>query len=214
MGGMGSGGWNRTGRPATVDAYTLDVNRLRKAGVLVPGWFGGWQWSRNGEKVADIRIRTTEADLVLIYRTRPNGGPWRDVEQPVAITWSPCRFGGRRPFLCCPRCGRQSAKLFLLGDVLCRTCHGLVYPSQRERDLDRAFRRADNIRMKLGGPPGVANPFPEKPKGMHWTTYNRLSAKVLDDLKIIAEGERALMARLDRKCKAVLTRYGEGGFWI
>jgi hypothetical protein len=28
--------------------------------------------------------------------------------------------------------------------------------------------------MKLGGSPSLAEPFPEKPKGIHWRTYNRL----------------------------------------
>jgi len=36
------------------------------------------------------------------------------------------------------------------------------------------MNKAHNIQKKLGGQPGGLNPFPEKPKGMHWKTYNRL----------------------------------------
>jgi hypothetical protein len=31
--------------------------------------------------------------------------------------------------------------------------------------------------MRLGGSPSIIDPFPEKPLGMHWSTYHRLRAK-------------------------------------
>jgi hypothetical protein len=72
-------------------------------------------------------------------------------------------------------CGRTVVKLYADGAYfLCRHCYRLTYPCQRERTLDRTIRRADRIRMKLGGEPGMLNPFPSKPKGMHWATYDRL----------------------------------------
>ena len=36
------------------------------------------------------------------------------------------------------------------------------------------MRRADTIRRRLGWCAGIANPPGDKPKGMHWRTYNRL----------------------------------------
>lgn len=180
MGGLGSGGWNRKHRPTTADALFLDVTLLNRAGVLVPGWAGGWQWKRNGAPLAEIRIACTDSGLVLAYRSRTNGGPWQDVEIAVPVRWVPCRFGGKRPFLCCPMCGRSVVKLWVFGATACRDCHGLTYPVQAEREDDRLARRANKIRMRLGEEPGLSFPFPRRPKGMHRRTYDRLAQEVFD----------------------------------
>ncbi|MGB7270257.1 MAG: hypothetical protein WBC90_12125 [Albidovulum sp.] len=61
----------------------------------------------------------------------------------------------------------------------CRHCYQLAYPSQREKPGDRAARKADRIRDKLGWEGGVLNgPEPwNKPKGMHQATFDRLRWK-------------------------------------
>ena len=59
----------------------------------------------------------------------------------------------------------------------CRHCYRLAYPSQRETDDDRAARRADRIRERLGWEPGILNGNGLKPKGMHWRTFERLTAE-------------------------------------
>jgi hypothetical protein len=56
------------------------------------------------------------------------------------------------------------------------TCHGLAYASQRESARDRAVRKANSIRQRLGWLPGVLNGIGDKPKGMHWSTFERLIA--------------------------------------
>jgi hypothetical protein len=57
---------------------------------------------------------------------------------------------------------------------LCRRCYDLSYESQREDKKDRALRRAQKIRQRLGGSANMMEPFPEKPKGMHHDTYMRM----------------------------------------
>jgi hypothetical protein len=59
MGGFGSGRPSGA-RRSTVDACrSIDVNRLHKAGCLRAGWFGGWEWSGDGKKVASINLRAS-----------------------------------------------------------------------------------------------------------------------------------------------------------
>ena len=146
-----------------------------KPGIRKPGM----QWSINGEKVADINIRTETDRVILNYRSRSNGGEWQPMDYPVTLEWTPCNLGGRRAWFLCPArgCGRRVAILFGGSIFACRHCHKLAYQCQRETDDDRAMRRADTIRRRLGWEPGIANPEGDKPKGMHWHTFERMKAE-------------------------------------
>jgi hypothetical protein len=60
----------------------------------------------------------------------------------------------------------------------CRKCWNLAYQSQHEVPYQRALSQAQKFRQRLGGSPCTDDPFPEKPKGMHWRTYDRLWSEV------------------------------------
>ncbi|HEX2108928.1 MAG TPA: hypothetical protein VHF70_06600 [Rubrobacteraceae bacterium] len=99
------------------------------------------------------------------------------MQEPVPLSWTACTFGGERPWFVCPGagCDRRVAVLYGPGKhFLCRHCYDLVYESQRENAMDRALHKAQSIRKRLGGSANMMEPFPEKPKGMHWKTYERL----------------------------------------
>ena len=172
MGGFGSGRPSGSGR-ATVEACrSIDVNRLHREGCLRAGWAGSWQWTRDGEQVASINLRAEHDRLHLTYRVRIGGGDWEDVAETVRIVRVACRFGGARPYFICPGvvngvpCGRRVAKLHGPGRYfLCRHCYRLAHASQSEGELDRALRRANKIRQRLGGDPGMAAPFPPQAEG-------------------------------------------------
>jgi hypothetical protein len=82
-----------------------------------------------------------------------------------------------RPWFICPatHCGRRVAILYGGEVFACRHCHKLAYQCQRESPDDRAKRRADKIRVRLGWEPDILNGEGFKPKGMHWRTYRRLT---------------------------------------
>jgi hypothetical protein len=74
-------------------------------------------------------------------------------------------------------CGRRVALVYSGGGVFaCRHCFGLVYDCQNETPSLRAIRRVRKIRMRLGAGFSFAEPFPNKPPGMHWRIYLRMRA--------------------------------------
>ena len=195
MGGFGSGGWNRTGRATTAAAFRLDVNGLNRGGALAPGCYRPWTWTRDGEPIGNINIYATDNCVTLIYRSRIGNGEWGDHRERVPISWEPCRFGGRRPFFHCPNCARRVLYLFGLRRYLCRVCHGLSYPSQRERESERAQRKANRIRVQLGGEPGWQK-IPLRPKGMHRRTYDCLVSRIVIADEITIDTATRLLGRL------------------
>ncbi|MEF8729160.1 MAG: hypothetical protein V5B34_13245 [Accumulibacter sp.] len=136
-------------------------------------------WSRNGEQVATIQARTEAEHVTLIYRHKSGGNDWQPMDYPVRLEWTRCTLGGRRAWFRCPArgCGRRVAILYGGSIFACRHCYRLAYACQRETADDRAMRRADSIRERLGWQVGIANPRGSKPKGMHWRTFERLTVE-------------------------------------
>ena len=183
MGGVGSGNWYRFDRKTTTGEYhSIDMHYLHREGSLKPARWFSLRWSRAGRETGSIRGVVVGSDrperVLLHYRHRSGpGAEWEDVQETVSLGWSTCNFGGERPWFLCPGvgCGRRVAILYGPGRYfLCRHCYDLVYESQRENEMTRALRRAQAIRERLGGNANMMEPFPEKPKGMHWETYERL----------------------------------------
>lgn len=197
MGGMGSGRhWYWDAKDTTTDYNSIDVRRWKRDGLLKPHQSFGWQWSRNGTVTSSIQVCTEPSRVILTYRHRSGGEDWQDVSYPVYLTWTACNLGGKRPWFLCPArgCGRRVAILYGGGIFACRNCYQLAYPSQRETDYDRAARRADRIRYKLGWEQGILNGNGWKPKGMHWNTFERLSKQHDAFVQVSLQG---IQAKLD-----------------
>ena len=173
MGGRGSGRRSSYGgRPETNDAMPLDIRKIARTGLLIPGRSFGWQWTVNDRPVASIRIRVDRESLVLSYRMKSTG---EVVEQRVQTPTTPCHLGGQRHWFTCPRCSKRVAVLYAPGRYFaCRQCGALGYATQKEGAGDRAATRADKLRKRLGWEAGILNGPGGKPKGMHWKTYLRI----------------------------------------
>jgi hypothetical protein len=179
VGGVGSGNWYRFDKKTTTgECHSVDVRYLHREGLLTPGFSFSLRWSRAGRQTGSIGGVAYRDQLTLLYRHRRGpGGEWEDVKETVPLHWTPCNFGGERPWFICPGsgCGRRVAVLYGPGRYfLCRHCYDLTYQSQWDNKMYRALHRAQKIRQHLGGSANMMEPFPEKPKGMHHETYMRL----------------------------------------
>lgn len=176
------------GRATVGVVCSVGVAELQARGLLRDDtWSGAWRWSSGGSAslVADAR------EVAFLYMT--DGRSHRDV---AAVEWTPCRFGGTRPWLRCPRCSRRCARVYLRASgAACRTCHRLAYAVQREDASSRAMRRGRKLVARLGVQGQEEQHWaaldPErlpKPKRMRWATYDRLVtlAREAEDRRVLA----------------------------
>ena len=175
MGGFGSG--RRGGKNCTDDMRSVDVRRLQREGLLIPGQSRRWRWLRHGQEVASIGFAVERDYVRFTYRHRSSGGQWQDVHAAAYLERTPCRLGGSRVWWLCPCCGQRVALLYIGKMPACRKCCHLAYRSERETVDGRATRQVDKLRERLGWEPGFLNGNGLKPTGMHWRTFERLQAR-------------------------------------
>ena len=93
MGGRGSGRQSSySGKAETNDSMPLDIRKITRKGLLVPGNGFSWQWLVNDRQVAGISIRVDFESMVLSYRMKSTG---EVVGQRVQTQTSPCNMGGQ-----------------------------------------------------------------------------------------------------------------------
>ena len=94
-------------------------------------------------------------------------------------------------------CGRRITKLYLSGRYFqCRHCNQLAYASQYEQPWQRALRRANKLKQRLGIDVGIAESFPDKPKGMWVRTYGCLLNEILHAEILANEAQAHMFNRL------------------
>lgn len=99
-------------RLTTDQVPALDVREFRRDGSISPG-----------------------QELVYVTAAFRKRGEERvfEVKGRLRLTWTPCNYGGSRPWFLCPGegCGRRAAILYgPVNPPQCRLCLGLAYASQ------------------------------------------------------------------------------------
>jgi hypothetical protein len=208
MGGFGSGRWGWHWKKTDTDPLPrLDVRDLARRGKLTPGVWSSVHWTRGGKPAGSIAVVAEPNAVILDYKSKgPMETEWKSIHERISLTFTPCTYGGERPWFVCPSCWSRRAVLYLVGDCFrCRSCHDLAYSSTRERPGDRAQRRANTLRQRLGDASGSRYQgllYPEKPKGMHWRTYERLHREMMmkeyDALAFFVADTDKMCASIDR----------------
>lgn len=165
----------------------LDILALRRDGLLEPGRaaVASWSLGRTVRSVAAVRCVTEHLLMVRFHA----GEEERD--QPVRVTWTPCRFGGRRPWFVCPGCDRRTVKLYERRVFACRRCLKLAHRSRQSSKWCRSTDQSLALRRRLGCDKGFllvpAHSIPRPPR-MHWKTYYRLIRRLeLLDARALAD---------------------------
>lgn len=178
MGGRGSGRTNGSGLlvDKCEDYLSIDIGWLKRQGSLTPDKSGKITWSRGGQTTSSIGYRTEVGGLRLIYRTLRAEDDWQDVNELISFAWTDANFNGRRQWFACPSCNRRCRIIYGGAYYRCRNCYRLKYESQYEPIFGRVADQRHKLRKRLGYAGSLEDPFPPKPKGMHWKTYRRLSS--------------------------------------
>lgn len=171
MGGYGSGRRTRFA-PRSDQFHKLDLAGFPRR------WFenhyaGTLTWSRGGHRTGSIGYRLSPTSMRLTYTLTRQGEPVK-IDETFLLAFTQQPFGGVRGWIVCKGCGRRCRVLYGGAHFRCRCCCRLTYESQFERFYAHGVSRAIKVREKLKGEVGLAYPFPDRPKGMHWRTYRRL----------------------------------------
>jgi hypothetical protein len=179
VGSKGSGNWIQRGSKPTVESQNqLDLRWMKKKGCLHLGASGSISWSSGGQQIKTADFFVERDNLVLKFRYGPRGIGESEVKTSIEFDRTPCNYGGARIWFRCGGCSRRTPVVYWIDRYfLCRRCCGLVYQSQNEGQADRLWRKAQEIRTRLGGNVNTFGPF-LRPKGMHWRTYWRYRAQV------------------------------------
>jgi hypothetical protein len=155
--------------------WKLDIREWTREGKLIPGTFFVLPLRADApyEGVQEIEVTVEKEKVRLEYDVRVGVAETLHVPMWTPLSRSRCHYGGSRCWFVCFWCGRRVATLWMHNlNIACRACHGLRYRSQDGTPLQRAFYRAQKLRVQLGGTPDFDRPLPaKKPKRMHWTTW-------------------------------------------
>lgn len=220
MGGLGSGGANRK-RPHFEGLRRISVGYLVRHGMDRPGTYSNHSWRDNWERpTGSMQIVGGDNAVNFVYSVR-NGDTedWRHIEERVVLARVPKPFGGKQVYFLCPRCSRRVTTLALRSQYFrCRSCVGAAYASSQEGTTDRAMRRANKLKRRLGANPGLDSPY-WRPRHMRQRTFDAIHARIQAAEAEVNDAHIRLLGRLSGMCghraKQIRSARGSAGrpFW-
>lgn len=192
MGGLGSGPWEGKATSIVVErCLKLSVGALAREGILeTDNARGSLTWRGPSKSSIGFKVSTSPDGLKNIHLQFVRHDQEHTEHETIWLQTSRPYFGGVRWWFTCPGCGKRVAYLYLPPGhrlFLCRRCRGLSYYSQRLGPYDRTLVNARRIRRSLGGTESLSEQFPFKPKGMHWSTYQKIRWRYVSLQKRLTE---------------------------
>ncbi len=169
---------------------SIDIRKLVRAGLRQPGdsLVMRWHSSHQGPEPDHAVVTMLDPERLHIIH-HESGMP----EEVLDLTYSATAFGGHRAWFVCSKlgCGKRVAVLHAaFKGFRCRHCSHLAYKSQLEQQYDRVLRKARRARHRVDGDNNILAPFPPKPKGMHWHTYDALARQEMAALETLCAASR------------------------
>jgi hypothetical protein len=193
--GFGRGRDDYATTPTVEESKAIDVNEFTdaieqsgKSGAIWTGDREDPDWRIGVHLEGDPSAARATALRLTFTVTDRRTDEQREYDYPVPLEYTECHFGGVRPWFRCPgvingeECTRRIGKLYCPPDgdlFLCRHCYDLGYTSSRTSgdELKRAERRFRKAHANIDGKrthPGQYLAPPDRPKGMHHSTYESL----------------------------------------
>ncbi len=178
------------------DLPVIVASDLYTNGIPEDSYYRLWPQDEESVEISAVP-RQASVEITIL---RADGLAWEEERtDELEVTWSEVGLNGVRAWLHCA-CGSRSPRLYVRsGRACCRSCAGLRYRSKNLGPHERARAKADKLRRKLGGEPGLG-PLPLPPKGMHSRTYARIIDEILEAEQTFAA---CLASVIERSAKKV-----------
>lgn len=128
-------------------------------------------------RITDFKDKLKQVDIPILKLSYIYAK--KQYEYTVSIDKTPCNYGGYRYWFICPKCQKRVGVLYENDSFVCRHCIKANYATQLMQPKDRAIKRMNDIRTKLGWQRGIVHGIEEKPKHMQMKTFNKLVTEYL-----------------------------------
>lgn len=206
MGGFGSGRQDQIRTTGSVESATrFDIRAITKA---MAGKHNHWLPLETAEAFS-LYARISNG-LVQISRLKPTD---KHLYAELKLVNQPRHFGGHQSYLLCPHCKRKTCIVYLVQpkEIGCRKCLHLAYESQYYRHPAPKLLKANKLRVQLGGKAGLLNPLPDRPKGMHLDTYERVLREIIRLESIHRDESLEIMSAVRVQTQQLLAKCNLGG---